>query len=151
MTRRVEIGEEGDVRATLAVLLMTGCVGGSFDPLPGQDKAIEVVWHGLYGETGEPPPIEWFAGTGSLPGTTDIAGLALAGWKIQVAIESATCVTGEHGEESFDCSIGSSELAHELMHAHTYNRTGDIDALHWRGDWRLSDVTAKIALWDARL
>jgi hypothetical protein len=144
------LGEGGAVKLALIACLLAGCTGGTFDKVSGQDLAIEIVWRGLYGETGDPPPIEWFHGDDVLfdTGTKEVQGWTLPGWKIQVAISHQTCST--NGGEPWDCSISASGLRHELMHAHTYNRTGDIDAAHWRGDWDLADNVAFTALWNAR-
>jgi predicted SprT family Zn-dependent metalloprotease len=48
-------------------------------------------------------------------------------------------------------AFSGSTYAHELMHYHTYRRTGDVDVGHWRGDWELADETAVKALNEAGL
>jgi len=105
------------------------------------------VWAELYGETHNPPPIEWIDGWVHFP--TRTAGLALPGWKIQVSRNDARTRTGS-GPFVFR-QFSTTKFAHELMHYHTYLRTGDIDAAHWRGEWDLADTVASEVLWNADL
>lgn len=126
----------------MLLLLMAGCASGSFDRRPGQDMAEQIVWRGLYGEDSDPPPVEWLDDLVS----ADAGGITLPGWKVQVTkLNPGDMLTVEQGAISF------TRYAHELMHWHTYLRTGDVDAAHWRGDWELANETAFTALWDAGL
>jgi hypothetical protein len=130
------------MRGVVAVVLLAGCAG-SFERLPGQDDAERIVWRELYGEEGDPPPVEW------LDKDAPVGGYAFPGWKVQVMRNDST--TRTNGGPCVTRYFSETAYAHELMHAHTFNRTGDIDAAHWRGDWELADVTAKRALRDAGL
>ncbi len=120
------------------VIVLAGCIGGTFDKVPGQDDAIKIVWDNLYGMSKyDPPPIEWFHQT-RLDGddfpllwcdATDCwSGIALPGWKIQVAIDL-----------ELDNPMTESSFCHELVHYRSYVLRGDIDVLHKRenySEWR---------------
>lgn len=125
-------------------LALSGCASGSFTRLPGQDEAERIVWHDLYGESNDPPPVEWIDD----PDWT-IGGLSLPGWKVQVMRKDDVSAT--NGGPFVTRCFSSTRFAHELMHYHTYLRTGDIDAAHLRGDWDLADQTARQALYDSDL
>src|SRR5688572_19508572 len=112
---------------------LSGCSPGTFDRLPGQDRAEQIVWRELYGETDDPPAVEWVDGEPP-------CGSTWLGWKVRVEIR-----------RDLDHPIARSAYPHELMHWHTFNRTGDVDAAHWRGDWELADQGAFKALWAAGL
>jgi hypothetical protein len=144
------MGQTGKLVA-MGMLLWSGCVGGTFDRVPGQDRAEQIVWHDLYGEDSDPPPVEWFHGDGYLPGATGATGLTLPGWKVQVGYRQTTCPAGVYSTEPFDCSVSGGSLAHEFMHYRTALRTGDVDAAHNRGDWHLADDVAFQALINSRL
>ncbi len=132
------------MRLALLVTLLTGCAAGSFDRLPRQAEAEAIVWHGLYGEEGDAPSVEWFEDDGSTFG-----GCALAGWKVRVMRSDS--ISSENDGPWITRQFSGTRFAHEMMHIHTFNRTGDIDAAHWRGDWELADETAPKALRDAEL
>jgi hypothetical protein len=145
-------GSEVRMRYVVLVLVLSaGCTGGTLDRVPGQDLADQIVWHGLYGEKGAPPEVEWFhTESGYLP-SGGPHGLTLPGIKVQCGIVPTTCPAGVYSVEPFECSLSGSSYAHELMHYRTYLRTGDVDAGHWRGDWELADSVAFQALIDARM
>ncbi len=129
-------------KLSIVVLLLAGCVGGTYDRVPGQDRAEQIVWHDLYGETGDPPPVEWFPDDGGY----------LPGWKVQCGIEHIISPPDLYMPgPGFDCAISGSSFTHELMHYRTFLRTGDVDASHSRGDWDLADNQAFYALVSQKL
>ncbi len=128
----------------LALLLVSGCVSGSFDRLPRQDEAEAIVWRDLYGEEAAVPPVEWISDDDWAYG-----GCALAEWKVQV--QRLDTKQRDSGGEWVTRQFSQTAYSHELMHIHTFLRTGDIDAAHWRGDWELAEETARLALWEAGL
>ena len=116
--------------AYLFAMATTGCAqGGSFAPIDGQDRAMQIVWYDLYEETGDPPPVEWIPGK-CWGADHDTCGFTWAGSKVQVSRQM--------GYDGY-VSISVTSFAHELMHYRTFLRTGDVDAYHWRGDWDLAD------------
>ncbi len=126
----------------LGIQVLTGCASGSFAPLPRQGEALAVVWNQLYGEAGEAPPVEWMDGSVTAVGETD--GMTLPGWKVQVMLYRTTEIKDG---VAIVHDFSESSLSHELMHYRTYLRTGDVDAAHWRGDWKLAGDEAFLALW----
>jgi hypothetical protein len=99
------------------------------EPLSHATEAAAFVW-GVYKEGGEAPPVIWIGGaciTGDDPG-----------WR-------SGCVTGTYlrvRDEAFviptnGSQVASTALAHELMHAHLLNQTGDVDHDHTREEWSL--------------
>jgi len=112
-----------------------GCLeSGSFAPKPNQGQAIDLLWHGLYGEEGPPPPIAWVDADflwGNIEGYTDVSEVRIAARDMEIC-----------GTSGAACRLGfrfsSTSFAHELMHYRTWKRTGDLDPLHFRGDWDLS-------------
>ncbi len=131
----------------VVVALSAGCVSGSFAPLPRQDEAIAIVWNQLYGEDDDAPSIEWIDGW--INEDQRVAGMTWPGWKIQVMKCGDVTITAEG--ERVPTAFSGSTFAHELMHYHTYRRTGDVDVAHWRGDWELADRGAPDALREAGL
>lgn len=105
-------------------------------PVPGQARAVSTVWS-TYGATGSPPDIAWVTapdldchpehgvfvgwhsvGAGCVAGQTDISA-----WVSQVAINPTW-------------KLHDTALAHELLHAALYRRTGDSDAGHTSPEWK---------------
>src|SRR5262245_23690922 len=117
-----------------------GCVDGNFSARAGQAEAVALVWMDMYGMTVEElPAIEWVRTNGW--GEPNIIGTTLAGWKIILA-------SGARG----DWPLYDTGLAHELMHFRTWIQTGDVDPLHFRGDWALAnDAASAVTLVVARL
>jgi hypothetical protein len=111
-------------------LVLCGCVEGDFTPKTGQDRALQLVWHELYGMDSEPPAVEWVH-----EWEGDFRSHAVCGWKIVVA-------DGPNGILHFS----ETSFAHELMHCREISRTGDVDAFHYRGDWNLANAEAVDAL-----
>jgi hypothetical protein len=114
-------------------LLLVGCAEGDFTPKPGQERAIQLVWHGLFGRSEVPPPIEWV----HAPDVDGYRGRTWPAWKIQVA-------DGTFGDDLQPICLTS--FAHELMHYSEWLRTGDADPLHFRGNWNLVDYDAYLLL-----
>lgn len=109
--------------AIVALALAAGCSGSSV-PRPGQARALEIVWVHMYGmELGSAPAVEWVAGKDVF---AHADGFTYAGWKVVVADKDGA-------------PISLTAFAHELMHYRTFLLTGDIDAAHWRGDWKIVD------------
>lgn len=122
----------------MAILMISGC-SGSFTHRPGQDQAMKMVWNDFYGMTSDPPEVEWISNEGWKIAGDYYMGFTWAGWKIQVAC-------GNWCERPISDGI----FAHELMHERTFERTGDVDTFHYRGDWHLVDP-ANLALYRASL
>jgi hypothetical protein len=125
------------MRPILVVLVFAvggcGVSGGSFAQKPGQAQAVDLVWRQYYGEKGSPPEVEW-VNEKSLWG--DIVGFTYAGWKVVVAADDAEICGADGCGDAYRFS--STAMAHEFMHYRTWLRTGDVDPLHYRGDWGLA-------------
>lgn len=104
-------------------VLAGGC-SGSFEVRPHQELATHFVWHDVYGRSDEPPQIEWIAADDLGAGQQ---GMTFAGWKIMLACGDGCTMPVEN-----------TNLAHELMHERTFRETGDVDVMHYRGDWKLA-------------
>lgn len=118
------------MRTVVACLLLSGCASGTFDRLPGQDEAEEIVWHEFLGRSDSPPPVEWCDAHKGWVSYPNHEGLTIIGSKVQV--------------NYFPENIGSSaplfsvtEMAHEFIHYDFWLRTGDVDPLHFRADWSI--------------
>lgn len=101
------------------------------------------MWNQLYGETGAAPAVEW------LDKDAPFGGCALAGWKVQVMRNDVT--VAENGSPFITRYFSETSYAHEFLHIHVFNQTGDIDAFHWRIDWGQEEKAAKRALRNAGL
>ncbi len=96
---------------------------------PGQDDAIDMLWHGALGEPWAPPTIDWVPGEQcknltrpAIPvGNVCAAGIYANGRR------SITLVIAP--------SLSESALVHEIMHAHLESTFGDSDSAHVRPEW----------------
>ncbi len=127
----------------LALLIATGCVATDPTPRHGQAEAIQLIWREAYGETTDPPVIEWV----TTPNCRWGAGTSIPdGWP-GFLNGPQQCVTGVYYSSSDTVrlipgdmfpdqqAISFSSFAHELMHAHQ-QRQGIDDTNHQRtGDW----------------
>jgi hypothetical protein len=113
------------MRSVVLLLLLTGGCQSSGDmtPKPSQAQAINIVWRQVYGQTGDAPDVEWHHDAKLWDG---VKGFTFAGWKILLCDDDQPPATFRFFE---------TELAHELMHERTFERTGDVDAAHNRGSW----------------
>jgi hypothetical protein len=130
------------VFALAAVALLFGAAACSLpnftDKRERQDEAIDIVWHGIYGMTGDPPTIRWIrANTEGF----DRAGFTLGDSEVQICIgDPADPQLWHHFLADGGWPISETSFCHELMHARTFIKTGgDVDAAHVRGDWSLVD------------
>lgn len=125
-----------------ALLLSTGvgCANpvGTFEFRRGQEQAVKTIWEDVFGETGDPPPIEWrepeCKDWGNVPGV----------WSYNIATGQTFCHRGFHWltggvvvvQEWAAKYSNWVDLTHELMHAHAEHALhGDCDPLHNRMDW----------------
>ena len=86
-------------------------------PRPNQGKALDIVWHGIYGVPQEPPHITWM-----LQKHLDCADGT--SW---VSVRTGECVAGQttSGVEIAvawpdGCRYSTTAFAHELLHAASY-------------------------------
>lgn len=115
------------MRYLVILLALAGCTGTT-ETRPYQDVYVNYVWHNRYGMANHPPEVEWIHEDGWTVGGSYYDGFTWAGWKVQVAC-GVKC----------DWPIEGTALSHELMHERTFERTGDVDAYHYRGDWALAE------------
>lgn len=131
------------------LILLAFLIGCGPSKIPNQDKAIDLVWYGVFQELESPPEIHWiedlnchdmegyFEGRG--PGVVADSGLCVAGayWSEWNWIDLA------HYSDLF------SEMAftHELLHAHLKRLFGNGDGAHTRPEWGGSQGRAP-DLWD---
>jgi hypothetical protein len=124
------------------VALLCGCSVGSFEYLPGQDLANELIWKGMYGMSAEVPPTEWRE-----PECTSNGNPGIYSYNIHVP---AACVGGFYWLGGGVVVTRKSHtdwqlLAHEWLHAKSWlDNSGDADTLHWRMDWRLPETAYKM-------
>ncbi len=119
--------------------VLVGCVQGDFTERAGQREAVALAWHAV-GGAGDAPAIGWREAECSTP--TDEGGRLLG------FLERGQCASGAHFTAPEYVNLvwpgdwRSSALAHELMHAALYRRTGDDDAGHMRPEWAVANDVA---------
>jgi hypothetical protein len=126
-----------DMRTVLLAFLISGCVGcctGDQYPIPGQERAVDIIWHHWFAEKRDPPPIYWRRDHCGEPNgiyeplpacSFDTIDGRVAG------IQSDEPWHVEVGAPWGDGTIADTSLAHELLHA----SIGDHG--HHSDDWNL--------------
>jgi hypothetical protein len=105
----------------VAMLGTMGCAVGDTTPLPGQDRAVAIIWNQIYGQTNTAPPIYWRRDRCNEPNGIyapvptcsfdDLSGEAVSG------LERDTPWHVEVGAPWGNGKISDTSLAHELLHA----------------------------------
>lgn len=112
------------MRVALPVMvgvMVGGCAIGDTTPLPGQDQAVDIIWHQIYGEQRDAPPIYWRRDRCNVPNGDypplpnchfdDLSGNDVAG------LQRDTPWHVEIGAPWGSGKISDTALAHELLHA----------------------------------
>jgi hypothetical protein len=115
------------MRVVLVLAMLGGCASGTFEKLPTQERAEQLIWHGLYGvHDYPPPPVEWISWDDDWQiNGRQMTGLTWAGWKVQVRYFPR------------QPNVTTTTLFHEWLHYLYWLRTGDVDPEHFRADWSL--------------
>lgn len=113
-------------------LMLIAC--NEFHP-PKEQEAVALVWD-FYGASRRPPKLTWKRG-GDLDCGSGNRGFYRALTRLEKAVHlPPQCVVGVFWEDTYSAqvamtpSFGQGALAHELLHAHIYNKTGRGDADH---------------------
>jgi hypothetical protein len=117
----------------LVLASLAGC-SGTFTPKPGQFETVNLIWHDYYRQDGPPPLVEWVDAPSLW---RNVTGFTIIGSRVIVAAEDAV-ICGQVCDPQL-YKFSATSLAHEFMHYRTWQRTGDVDPQHFRGDWALAD------------
>jgi hypothetical protein len=126
------------MRWIYGLILAAGC--NNYMQLPGQDKAVDIVWRQTYGSTSEPNAIQWITQE-NLDCAADFKGKnhAFYRWRWYGDLgKSEHCVGGvtwpDWGLSQVALSDGdtfsNTAMAHELWHGRMLDVTGDGDPKH---------------------
>ena len=131
------------------LILLAFLFGCSNATIPNQDKALQLVWYGVYQETDDPPDIYWVEKLNCF----DMKGYYRGGAPTAV-VDSGQCVGGAYWSDWqwIDLAHNSdvfSETAfsHELLHAHLKRLLGNGNGEHTLPEWGSSQGKPE-NLWD---
>jgi hypothetical protein len=100
----------------LVLLFLAGCTG--YEKKPNQDRAVSIVWNGMYGETRDPPQIEWREDFCN-PKYPDIAGVSYEGvCYAGLTFDYYLSMVAWRGNFSGYGLPRGMAFSHELLHAH---------------------------------
>lgn len=130
------------IRLVLLGLVLAGCdaiaIGhGEFTHKANQENAIALIWHDVYGQSGNPPSVRWVDGNQLNCRRSD--------WPLEsrgFMVAGVHCVDGftwsSHvisvSWQQYRGSYANTALAHEMMHAAQF-RNNDYDILHTGEVW----------------